>query len=129
LHGICFAAPVIAIKKYAMNKLMIFLCTVTLAACNNESSAPAADRNDTVSNTRPVGTTSLSRESELQILDECITNAKDNAGNDLDDARAYALCRCVLLQMQEKYPSADSTALVAHLRDTTDVVQMARQCQ
>lgn len=65
----------------------------------------------------------------MEILDECIDNAKDNAGNDLDDAKAYSLCRCVLLQMQQKFPNADSSALVAHLRDTTDVVQMARQCQ
>lgn len=108
-----------------MKKLMIFVCTMAFVACNNTASV--ADRTDTVP--APIGATSLSKESELEILDECIANAKDNAGNDLDDARAFALCRCVLLQMQQKYPTADSTELVVHLRDTSDVMQMARECQ
>ena len=112
-----------------MNKLMILLCMMVLAACNNEASTPAETDSDAIGTTPPIGSTSLSRESELQILDECMANAKDNAGNDLDDARAYALCRCVLLQMQEKHPGADSTALVSYLRDTTQVVQMARECR
>ena len=108
---------------------MILLCTALLVACNNEASTPAEANSDTMGTRPPIGSTSLSRESELQILDECIANAKDNTGNDLDDARAYSLCRCVLLQMQEKYPTADSTALVNYLRDTTQVVQMAKDCQ
>jgi hypothetical protein len=128
-YGICFADTANAHKRYAMNKLIILFCIVFFAACSNEASTPAGDRKDTARTTASFGSTTLSRESELQILDECIDNAKDNAGNDLDDAKAYALCRCVLLQMQQKYPGADSTALVEHLRDTTHVVQMAQQCQ
>lgn len=108
---------------------MILFCTVLFAACNNQGSTSASDRGDTARSASAVTTTNLSRESEMEILDECIDNAKDNTGNDLDDSRAYALCRCVLLQMQQKFPGADSSALVAHLRDTTDVVQMAKQCQ
>lgn len=108
---------------------MILLCTIVLTACTNKASTPAEANSDTVATRPPIGSTSLSRESELEILDECIANAKDNAGNDLDDARAYALCRCVLLQMQEKHPDADSTALVNYLRDTTQVAQLARECQ
>jgi hypothetical protein len=112
-----------------MNKLMILLCTVWFAACNNQASTPASDRSDTTRNASAITTTNLSTESEMEILDECIANAKDNAGNDLGDEKAYTLCRCVLLQMQQKYPGADSTALVNYLRDTAQVVQMARQCQ
>ena len=112
-----------------MTKLMILFCTMVLLACNNETSTTAAGSDDSATTKPSIGSTSLSKESELQILDGCIANAKDNAGNDLDDARAYALCRCVLLQMQQKYPGADSTALVNYLRDTTQVVQLARECE
>jgi hypothetical protein len=112
-----------------MNKLMMLFCAFVMVACNNQDATPAADQSDTAGTNASINTTSLSRESEMEILDECISNAKDNAGNDLDNARAYSLCRCVLLQMQEKYPGADSTALVNYLRDTTQVVELAKKCE
>jgi hypothetical protein len=117
------------LNSYAMNKLLMLFCATILIACNNEGSTTASGNKDTARNTAAVTTTNLSTETEMEILAECVDNAKDNAGNDLDDARAFALCRCVLVHMQQKYPGADSTALVNYLRDTTQVVQMARECQ
>ena len=111
-----------------MQKLFFILCCALFIACNNEDTSATVDQNES-SRTATSVTTNLSKESEMEILAECVDNAKDNAGNDLDDAKAYALCRCVLLQMQEKYPGADSSALVNYLRDTTQVVQMAEKCQ
>ncbi len=69
--------------------------------------------------------TSLPQKSELEILAGCVDNAKANLG----EAKAYALCKCILGQVQQKYPGADSTALINHLNDTTQVAQMAKQCQ
>jgi hypothetical protein len=109
-----------------MHKLLLLLCCACFIACNNQS---ASEKNESSTSTSPAVGTVLSTESEMEILAECVDNAKDNAGNDLDDARAFSVCRCILRQMQERYPNADSTALVNYLTDTTQVAQMAKQCQ
>jgi hypothetical protein len=116
------------VKTILMYKLLCLVCCAWLLACTNES-APERKDSTTNANASPAAGTSLSTDSEMEILAECVDNAKDNAGNDLDDARAFAVCRCVLSQMQERYPQADSSAIVAYLTDTTQVAEMARKCQ
>lgn len=112
-------------KLITMHKLLFFLCSLFFIACNNnQSSAPAAEKNAAKSS-NPIHMTSLSEKSELEILSGCVDNAKANLG----EAKAYSLCKCILGQVQQKHPGADSSALVTHLSDTAEVAQMAKQCQ
>jgi hypothetical protein len=107
-----------------MQKLFFLLGTLCFFACNNQSADTS--RQDTTAKKTTIGnTTILSRESELEILDGCIDNAKGNVG----ESRAYAICKCVLGQVQEKYPTADSSDLVMHLSDTAEVARMVLKCK
>lgn len=109
-----------------MPYLILIFCAFLFTACNNQSPAPENKQGVGSSTTAPSNkATSLSRESEMEILDECIENAKATLGAE----KSYTLCRCILRQVQEKHPSADSTALVMHLSDTAEVAQMAQKCQ
>ncbi|RYZ27574.1 MAG: hypothetical protein EOO10_12305 [Chitinophagaceae bacterium] len=107
-----------------MFKRFCFAATIFCFACSNEASDPATE--NASPSAAPGGvTSSLSKESELEILAECVDNAKENLG----DTQAYALCKCVLGQVQKKYPDADSAALIMHLSDTTEVAAMAKECK
>ncbi len=118
--------PHIIDKLFTMHKLLSILCLAFIIACNNQASAPASEKTENKNSASSVVVTNLSTETEMEILAGCVENAK---ASNLEEAKAFTLCRCVLRQMQEKYPEADSTALVGHLRDTAQVVQMAKQCQ
>ena len=109
-----------------MKKLLFLFCCACFMACSNQ---PASDTEKNNTAGSPTVSSTLSTESEMEILAGCVDNAKDNAGNDLDDAKAFALCRCVLQEMQKKYPDADSVALVNHLSDTTQVAELAKKCR
>ena len=92
-------------------------------SCSNESSDSATENASTTA--APGGVTqAFSKESELEILAGCVDNAKANLG----DTKAYALCKCVLGQVQKKHPNADSAALIRYLSDTTEVAAMAKKC-
>lgn len=108
-----------------MYKLIFSFCSLFFIACNNQSETPSDTQGTTTNKAATPLRTALSRESEMEILDECIDNAKGNIG----ESRAYSLCKCVLNQIQAKHPDADSTALVMHLSDTTEVARMAQQCK
>ena len=93
-------------------------------SCSNEASNTATEK--AYASAAPGGVTrTLSKESELEIIGECVDNAKATLG----DTQAYALCKCVLGQVQDKYPNADSAALIMHLSDTTEVAAMAKACK
>jgi hypothetical protein len=109
-----------------MKKLLFFSCAVFVLACNNQSATGESGKDTAARSASPTVMTHLSAESEMEILEGCIDNAK---ASKLDETKAYALCRCVLRQVQEKYPSADSTALVDHMSDSTEMVQMVKKCQ
>jgi hypothetical protein len=109
-----------------MPYLILLFCSFLFVACSNNQSSAPANKQGAVSTTATSNkATSLSRESEMEILDECIDNAKATLGAE----KSYALCRCILRQVQEKHPGADSTALVTHLSDTAEVAQMAQKCK
>lgn len=105
-----------------MSKFLLLFSMALLFACTNQTS----EKNTTDKNAASVVATTLSAESEMEILSGCVAEAK---ANNVDEAKAFALCRCVLRQMQEKYPTADSAQLVAHLRDTAEVVQLTEKCE
>jgi hypothetical protein len=109
-----------------MKKLLFFLCATIVMACNNQAANSKSSKDTATGSTTVSGVSHFSKESEMEILAGCIDNAK---ASNVDEAKAYALCRCVLKQVQEKYPQADSTALVDHLSDTTQVAQMVQQCK
>jgi hypothetical protein len=93
-------------------------------SCSNENTSTVTENSS--ASAAPGGVTkTLSKESELEILAECVDNAKATLG----DTQAYALCKCVLGQVQDKYPNADSAALIVHLSDTTEVATMAKTCK
>ena len=107
-----------------MIKRIFLLAYIFCFSCSNESSGPGTENASTTA--APGGITqALSKESELEILAGCVDNAKTTLG----DAKAYALCKCVLGQVQEKYPSADSAALIRYLNDTTEVAAMVKNCR
>ena len=108
-----------------MKKLFFLFCCACFIACSNQPASDPENKN----NNNPTVLGNLSTESEMEILAGCVDNAKDNAGNDLDDAKAFALCRCVLQEMQKKYPDADSVAIVNYLSDTTQVAELAKKCR
>lgn len=106
-----------------MIKRFCILLYIFCFSCSNDTSQTANSKDSAV--TPGAVTNSFSKESELEILASCVDNAKATLG----DANAYALCKCVLGQVQEKYPSADSAALIRYLSDTTEVAAMARKCR
>ena len=106
-----------------MIKRFCILVYIFCFSCNNEASKTDTNR-DSAAAPGSV-TNSFSKESELEILASCVDNAKATLG----DAKAYALCKCVLGQVQEKHPTADSAALIRYLSDTTEVAAMAKKCQ
>ncbi|HEV7329794.1 MAG TPA: hypothetical protein VGN63_02045 [Flavisolibacter sp.] len=107
-----------------MIKRICLLVYIFCFSCSNETSNSATENAST--SAAPGGVTqALSKESELEILAGCVDNAKTTLG----DTRAYALCKCVLGQVQEKHPQADSAALIRYLSDTTEVAAMARNCK
>ena len=106
-----------------MIKRLCLLVYIFCFSCNNESSKPATENTSAAAPGNVTQT--LSKESELEILAGCVDNARASLG----DAKAYALCKCVLGQVQEKHPDADSAALIRYLSDTTEVAAMAKKCQ
>jgi hypothetical protein len=125
---ICSHKGEIITKHLIMYKVIFLFCCLSFIACsNNESSTPAENKGDTANTTSNAlpHVTNLQPESELEVLASCVDNAKAQLG----EQKAFALCKCVLGQVQQKYPGADSTAIVAHLSDTAQVAQMAKQCQ
>lgn len=112
-------------KPSNMKPLIFLCCTVIFLACNNQSTESETLNADSSNNRSATPSTLLSEESELEIMAGCVDNAKPNLG----EAKAYALCKCVLEQIQEKFPGADSSALIGYLNDTTQVRQMAEECK
>lgn len=107
-----------------MLKRLCLLAYIFCFSCSNESSDSASE--SPTKNTAPGSVTqAFSTESELEILASCVDNAKATLG----DAKAYALCKCVLGQVQQKHPTADSAALIRYLSDTAEVAAMAKKCQ
>ena len=107
-----------------MRKHLCLLVYIFCFSCSNESSNSATENASATA--APGGVTqALSKETELQILAGCVDNAKATLG----DTKAYALCKCVLGQVQEKHPSADSATLIQYLSDTTEVAAMAKKCK
>ncbi len=109
-----------------MNKFLLLACAVVAVACSNEATTGDNRKDTATGNTSPTVMTSLSTESEMEILEGCVENAK---ASNLDEAKAYSLCRCVLQKVQQKYPGADSSALVDHMSDTTEVREMVEACR
>ncbi|NTS39577.1 hypothetical protein HRG84_01555 [Flavisolibacter sp. BT320] len=107
-----------------MFKRFCLVAYIFCFSCSNDAADTASEKAATPAAPGEV-TTSFSKESELEILAECVDNAKENLG----DAQAYALCKCVLGQVQKKYPGADSAALITYLSDTTEVAAMAKECK
>lgn len=107
-----------------MNISTLFFCSILFLACSNSEKSEST-RADSANNIAATPATRLPEEAELEILAGCVDNAKATLG----DAKAFALCRCVLSQVQEKYPNADSAALIQYLSDTTEVAAMAKKCQ
>lgn len=107
-----------------MLKRFCLLAYIFCFSCSNESSNSTSEDSSAMAPPGSV-TQAFSKESELEILASCVDNAKTTLG----DAKAYALCKCVLGQVQEKHPNADSAALIQYLSDTTEVAAMAKKCQ
>jgi hypothetical protein len=110
-----------------MKKLLAFFCFAFLIACNNQESSPASGNNTTNSSTAVAN--KLSEQTRFEILAGCVDDIRATAGSNFDSVKTYALCNCMLREMQAKYPTADSTVLVNYLNDTLQVAQVAPRCQ
>lgn len=107
-----------------MLKRLCLFAYIFCFSCSNESSESASESPSTSAAPGSV-TQAFSTESELEILASCVDNAKTTLG----DTKAYALCKCVLGQVQQKHPNADSAALIRYLSDTAEVAAMAQKCK
>lgn len=105
-----------------MQKLLLLFCSIAFSACNNQSSSTGENK-DTVAKST---TTNVALNADaMSFLAPCVDNAKAN----LSEEDAYALCKCVYAQVQQKHPNEDSTTLLEHLSDTAEVRQMAANCK
>jgi hypothetical protein len=104
-----------------MQKILFLLCTIMIVACTNRTatSGNAADSTTTTAANPPLN------EEEMRFLSGCVENAKTR----YTEAQSFTLCKCMLTQVQHKYPSADSATLLQHLSDTAEVAQMIRNCR
>jgi len=64
-----------------------------------------------------------SEEDEKEFLSGCI----ENTGGKMDEATAYANCKCVLDQLKRSFPNMDSAANV--LMDTAKAATFAARCK
>jgi len=106
----------------AMQKIIFLLCTIMIVACTNRTATSgntAADSTTTTAANPPLN------EEEMRFLTGCVENAKTR----YTEAQSFVLCKCMLTQVQQKYPSADSATLLQHLSDTAEVAQMIRNCR
>lgn len=106
-----------------MHKQIFLFCSLLLLACTNRTAAPANDSTSPAASSDTTG--QRMSESEMAFLSGCVDNAKSLYG----EAQAFALCKCILEQVQQKFPNADSATLITHLSDTTEVARMAQQCR
>jgi hypothetical protein len=123
-RGILFAAFAKHTKPIAMYKLLFLLSGLFLLACNNQSST-AGGKADSQKNTAANLTANWSKEREMNFLSDCVENARTL----YNETQGYALCKCMLGQVQRKYPTADSAALLQHLSDTAEVAKMIKDCK
>lgn len=107
-----------------MTKRLFLLFYIFCFSCTEQASKND-NNNDNSKATTNNAAQSLPKENAMEILAGCVDNAKANLG----EAKAFAMCNCVLEQVQKKYPGADSTAIVMHLSDTAEVARMAKDCQ
>ena len=106
-----------------MHKLLFFLCSLLALACTNRAANTGSETNDS---TGTVSTTVKPpmNEDEMRFLSGCVENAKIR----YTEAQAFTLCKCMLAQVQQRYPSADSATILQHLSDTAEVAKMVRNC-
>lgn len=107
-----------------MCKLIFVFCTVFFLACKNNST-PANGKAATLTNSSSNTAKTWSKEDELEFIDGCVGNAQEQLGA----TQAYSLCKCMLVQVKEKFAAADSIAIATHLSDTAQITQMMRKCR
>lgn len=109
-------------KTTRMRNAFILACCLLTLACTNQSSAPAGTPDAATLKTPAAGWT---KEREMEFLADCVENAESNYA----EPQAYALCKCMMGQVQQRFPAADSATLAVHMSDTALILQMIRSCQ
>lgn len=61
----------------------------------------------------------------MLFIDGCVENAKGQLG----EPQSFALCKCILGQVKEKFSAADSVAIAQYLSDTTRIAGLMRNCK
>ena len=106
-----------------MSKVFSLLLILALAtACNSNNSKVDASDIGAAKQDSTVTKYNWTTEEEKQYLADCVNNAKPR----LNDTAAYAYCKCVLQQLKQKFPTADSAAVVL---DSAMAAQLAANCK
>jgi hypothetical protein len=102
-----------------MSRTILFFALLLVACNNNSTSSSKENDSSTVSNNKTLS--GWSKEDENNFLHECIETSKAKYGEDT----AFRVCNCALKQVEQKYPSADSAAVM----DSTEALGYIKNCR
>jgi hypothetical protein len=103
-----------------MYKTFFLAAIVLMMACNNDTKEAKTLNENGSAQTK---THTWPQEDEQEFLDDCI----GNAGAKMQEAAAYANCKCVLNELKKTFPNLDSAA--SALTDTAQVAAFTAKCQ
>lgn len=95
---------------------MYTLVILFMTACNTAPESSRKNESQTKSYTWSV-------EEEREFLSGCV----DSATIKMDEAAAFAQCKCILTQLKQSYPSMDSAAPA--LMDVKKVAALVENCK
>jgi len=107
-----------------MMKTTLLCCCLFFFACKNQSNTPATDADNTKTKTSATQNAAATND-DMEFLSGCVDNAKQL----YSEADAFVLCKCMLGQVKEKYPNADSATIMQHFSDSTEVKKMVQKCK
>lgn len=110
-----------------MYKIIFFLAVVGFTACKSKPATTPAGTGKKSTNDSSLTTvpSQWSGEEENQFMDNCVANALTRYNN--DQKKAFSYCKCVLTQVQQRFPVADSAD--ALMQDTVQMAAILQRCK
>lgn len=115
-------------KRFSFFSLPVAVtASLFLYACNNSAPKTGSRETETAVSKATLGTgDSLTKQTELSVLDGCVENLKAQG---IPEAQAFARCKCFLERAKEKFGTVDSNAVAALQRDSAEMVNIAKRCK
>jgi hypothetical protein len=103
-----------------MFRIILAVVLVTIVSCNT---GPESGKKNSQKDSSAVKGYNWSSEEENEFLSGCVDSAKVK----MDEAAAFAQCKCILTQLKQNYPNMDSAAPA--LMDVKRVADFVEKCK